>query len=199
MVCRQQACLWRHIPLPYFVLCAILSALLIARSSHAGPQPVGLWLAVDTRELTLSVMQGDSPLKVYENIAIGSNGSTSQKKVLDEKTPLGDFRINAIRASSRFRLFLAIDYPTMDDIQNAFDEERINEDEYNTLHQAQLRGLPVPQNTSLGGHLGIHGVGYGNVEVHSRFNWTNGCIALTNDQVDELAAWVSVGTRVSIR
>jgi lipoprotein-anchoring transpeptidase ErfK/SrfK len=37
------------------------------------------------------------------------------------------------------------------------------------------------------------------VEVHNRFNWTNGCIALTNDQVDELAGWVNVGTKVRIR
>jgi lipoprotein-anchoring transpeptidase ErfK/SrfK len=37
------------------------------------------------------------------------------------------------------------------------------------------------------------------VEVHNRFNWTNGCIALTNEQIDELAGWAVVGTRISIR
>jgi murein L,D-transpeptidase YafK len=199
MVYRRHMCLWRHILIPSFVLSAIVLALLTSRPGHAGTQPVGLWLAVDTHELTLSIMQGDSPLKVYSNIAIGSNGATSQRKLLDKKTPLGDFRINAIKTSSRFRLFLSIDYPTMEDAQKAFDEERISEDEYSALSQALLKGMPPPQNTSLGGHLGIHGVGLGNVEVHNRFNWTNGCIALTNDQVDELAGWVNVGTKVRIR
>jgi hypothetical protein len=56
-----------------------------------------------------------------------------------------------------------------------------------------------PQNTPLGGFIGIHGIGIGDPKIHALFNWTEGCIALTNEQVDELAQWVHVGTPVTIR
>ena len=49
------------------------------------------------------------------------------------------------------------------------------------------------------GQLGIHGVGMGDMKVHETVNWTEGCIALTNEQVRDLAKWVVVGTRVVVR
>ena len=60
-------------------------------------------------------------------------------------------------------------------------------------------GRTPPQNTPLGGHIGIHGVGAGDPRIHTNFNWTNGCVALTNEQVTRLAALIKVGTRVEIR
>jgi lipoprotein-anchoring transpeptidase ErfK/SrfK len=42
-------------------------------------------------------------------------------------------------------------------------------------------------------------VGEGSVAVHEQYNWTNGCVALTNDQIDRLARWVKIGTPVEIR
>lgn len=183
---------------PRLFLFSLVLAFAVFPASRAVAQAGDIWLSVDTSALTLSVMQGDSTLKVYTNIAIGSNGVTRQKRVKDEKTPLGDFRINGIDTSQRFRLFLSIDYPNMRDTQKAFDEGRIDAAQYEALRQAWRQGRPPPQNTSLGGNLGIHGIGAGSVEIHNNFNWTNGCIALTNDQVEELAAQVRIGTRVRI-
>ena len=183
---------------PWLFLFSLVLAFAVYPASRSVAQAGDIWLSVDTSALTLSVMQGDSTLKVYTNIAIGSNGVTRQKRVKDEKTPLGDFRINGIDTSQRFRLFLSIDYPNMRDVQKAFDEGRIDAAEYEALRQAWRRSRPPPQNTSLGGNLGIHGIGAGSMEIHNSFNWTNGCIALTNDQVEELAAQVRIGTRVRI-
>jgi L,D-peptidoglycan transpeptidase YkuD (ErfK/YbiS/YcfS/YnhG family) len=39
----------------------------------------------------------------------------------------------------------------------------------------------------------------GDEKIHGRFNWTEGCIAVTNEQIDELAQWVGIGTLVSVR
>jgi hypothetical protein len=61
------------------------------------------------------------------------------------------------------------------------------------------KGRLPPQNTALGGRIGLHGLGRGDPKVHQQFNWTNGCIALTNEQIDQLLTWVGKGTRVSIR
>lgn len=158
-----------------------------------------IWLLVDTTALTLKVMQGESTLQQYENIAIGSNGPTLAKLVRDETTPLGEFRISGFNPLSRFHLFMAFDYPTMEHARRALADGRLTPQEYVAVNNAWLAEEPPPQNTPLGGYLGIHGLGVGDEEIHGRFNWTNGCIAVTNEQIDELAQWVVVGTRVSVR
>jgi len=158
-----------------------------------------IWLAVDTQRLNLAVMQGDTELKLFENIAIGSNGPTLAKHRGDETTPLGEFKITEIRPSARFTLFMAIDYPNRDHIERAFHESRIGPDEYRVLRYDLDHGRPAPQNTSLGGQLGIHGLGRGSPEIHKAVNWTDGCIALTDEQLAELANMVTVGTRVVVR
>ena len=56
-----------------------------------------------------------------------------------------------------------------------------------------------PGDTSIGGSIGIHGVGQGNPKVQGVFDWTHGCIALSNQQVDELADWVYLGMPVEIK
>ena len=158
-----------------------------------------VWVLVDTRQLTLAVMQGDDVLRKFDNIAIGSNGPTRSKLVSDETTPLGDFRISGINPRSRYHLFLALDYPTMDVARKALEDGRIGPQEYIEISNAWLRGQPPPQTTRLGGYLGIHGLGEGSAEIHGSINWTDGCIAVTNEEIDELAHLVGVGTRVSVR
>jgi murein L,D-transpeptidase YafK len=158
-----------------------------------------VWVLVDTDALTLTVMQGDATLRHYENIAIGSNGPTLAKLVSDETTPLGEFRISGINPRSRYHLFMAIDYPTMEHAQRALLDGRLNIEQYMDVNDAWLAGKPPPQDTPLGGYLGIHGLGEGSEEIHGIVNWTDGCIAVTNEEMEELAQWVGVGTRISVR
>lgn len=158
-----------------------------------------VWVAVDTEDLSLRVMEGENPLHVFENIAIGSNGPTLSRRRDDGTTPLGEFTITEIRPSERFELFMAFNYPNLDHTERAFLEERIDAREYRALRYDLDRGLPPSQSTSLGGQLGIHGLGAGDIKVHETVNWTEGCIALTNEQLEELAKWVVVGTRVVVR
>lgn len=181
-----------------------LSLLLVFQSmfiplSTAMAEPGEIWVLVDTQELTLVVMEGESVLQKYDNIAIGSNGPTLAKLVSDETTPLGDFRISGVNERSRYRLFLALDYPTMEHAQRALDDGRLSPEEYIAVNNAWLAKVPPPQNTRLGGHLGIHGLGGGSEEIHGIVNWTDGCIAVTNEQIEELSHWVGVGTRVTVR
>ena len=180
----------------FLTTCLVLPAVSPLNKAMAGATDV--WLAVDTDKLSLAVMQGDQPLKVFENIAIGSNGPTMTKQRDDEKTPLGEFTITQVKPSARFKLFMALSYPNLDHTERAFQEQRIGVKEYKTLTYDLKHGRPPSQHTSLGGQLGIHGVGAGDMKIHESVNWTNGCIALTNDQLQELAGWVAVGTRVVV-
>nr|WP_279537138.1 L,D-transpeptidase [Aestuariicella hydrocarbonica] len=170
-------------------------------SGEAVPATPRRWLLVDTGLLTLSVMEGSEAIYHVQNIAIGSNGTGNHhnKRLRDEKTPLGDFTITAIRPSNRFHLFVGFDYPTMSYADAAVADGRISQEEYAALQSAWHQNLPIPQSTGLGGYFGIHGVGAGNARIHRLFNWTNGCIALTNQQIEQLARLITVGTPVSIR
>ena len=178
---------------------ALLALCCLALAGLAPAANDELWLLVDTEALTVSVMRQEQPVHTFSNIALGSNGTTWNKRLGDEKTPFGDYRISDIRDSRKYHRFLALNYPTMAHVQRARQDGRIDETEYRALAGAIEQGLPPPQDTRLGGFLGIHGVGGGDPEIHALFNWTNGCIALTDEQVDELAELVAVGTRVSVR
>jgi lipoprotein-anchoring transpeptidase ErfK/SrfK len=70
---------------------------------------------------------------------------------------------------------------------------------FDDIDFAVRHGRLPPQNTPLGGNLGIHGIGSGDSQIHSAYNWTEGCVALTNTQMDKLLQFVSLGTKVVIQ
>lgn len=159
----------------------------------------GIWVDVNTTEHTLTVMQGDKVEHIFENIAIGRFGTTWHKITKDDKTPLGDFRIGWINEQSRYYRFFGLDYPNRETAQRAFEDNRITEETWLTILKATNQEKTPPQNTILGGFIGIHGIGRGDPEIHDQFHWTNGCIALTNKQIDQLGKWLKPGVMVKIR
>ncbi|MEZ5584511.1 MAG: L,D-transpeptidase [Candidatus Competibacteraceae bacterium] len=161
--------------------------------------PAEPWLLVDTKADTLTVMQGARPVEVFHNIALGSRGAGIKYRRGDEVTPLGNFRIGWVNPHSRFKLFFGLDYPNREYADRAYQQGRINAATHRRIIDAIERGRTPPQNTPLGGQIGIHGVGAGDPEIHEYFNWTSGCIALDNSQITRLAKWVQIGTRVEIR
>ena len=159
----------------------------------------GIWIDVDTSTHTLSVMQGNAIQTVFKNVAIGRYGTTWSKMTKDDKTPLGRFRVGWINEKSRYYRFFGLNYPNLDTAKRALDENRITEETWLSILEAKSMGKTPPQNTPLGGHIGIHGIGRGDQEIHEEYNWTNGCIALTNAQIDQLGKWIKPGILVNIR
>ncbi len=159
----------------------------------------GIWIDVDTNAHTLSVMQGDTIQAVFKNVAIGRYGTTWSKMTKDDKTPLGRFRVGWINEKSRYYRFFGLNYPNLDTAKRALDENRITEETWLSILEAKIMGKTPPQNTPLGGHIGIHGIGRGDQKIHHEYNWTNGCIALTNEQIDQLGKWIKPGILVNIR
>ena len=159
----------------------------------------GVWIDVDTSTHTLSVMQGNVIQTVFKNVAIGRYGTTWSKMTKDDKTPLGRFRVGWINENSRYYRFFGLNYPNLDTAKRALDENRITEETWLSILEAKSMGKTPPQNTPLGGHIGIHGIGRGDQEIHHEYNWTNGCIALTNEQIDQLGKWIKPGILVNIR
>lgn len=156
------------------------------------------WLMIDAAAQTLFVMQDGVVLERFGNIAIGRNGTSAQRRSGDNTTPLGIFNIAWVNRQSKYKTFFGFDYPTQTHAALALEQQRISSATYDVISKAILKGQLPPQNTPLGGHLGIHGLGRANPKIHNSLNWTQGCIALTNKQIDALAKWIRVGTRVVV-
>lgn len=169
---------------------------LISVNSIAGDN---VWLLVDTQKQNMEVKKGDKTVAVLENIAIGRNGAGEKSHRGDDVTPIGDYRIGWINERSSFRKFFGLTYPNVEHADSALKQGKIDINTHQAITRAHSAGQIPPQNTELGGQIGIHGLGSANLSIHKATNWTHGCIALTNDQIDQLSQWVEKGTLVTVK
>jgi len=178
------------------ILFSVLAYSAMAASPTDAESP---WVLVDTRTLVVRVMQGGTELARFEDISIGRGGAAEARQRGDERTPLGTFHVAWINDDSPYYRFFGFDFPTLAHAEKARKDGVISDRDYQRIKAAVAAGRVPPQDTPLGGRLGIHGIGAGDIRVHRSFNWTEGCIALTNEQIKNLAKWLHLGTRVVVR
>ena len=175
-------------------LLMLLSGLPSAFAADVQPR-----LLVDTEALTLTVMQGDQPQLTLHNLAIGRYGTSAEKHRGDNKTPLGQFRITRIESSTAFYRFIGLSYPDAERATREHIQGGLSEQALQAILSAHRERTPPPQHTPLGGDIGIHGLGKADPQLHETMNWTRGCVALTDRQIDSLLPWLEVGMAVEIR
>ncbi|MGR8935546.1 MAG: L,D-transpeptidase family protein [Gammaproteobacteria bacterium] len=176
----------------YLFIFAVVAAL-PAHASNA------IWLLVDTRTQKMEVKDGERTVDVFEHIAIGRGGAGFKQRRGDNITPIGTYRIGWINDKSSFHRFFGLNYPDANSAHRGLARGEVSyRDFYNVVSAHRHNAIP-PQNTPLGGRIGIHGLGAGDLSVHQNFNWTHGCIALTNKEIDRLAQWIDEGTVVKIK
>lgn len=125
----------------------------------------------------MEAYSGNELLKTYD-IALGKNPVGHKEYEGDTKTPEGTYTINARNPHSGYHKNLGVSYPN----------------EADKAHAVKLGKSP-------GGDIKIHGLKNGRGYIgkfHRTKNWTNGCIAVTNDEVDELYAAVVTGAVIEI-
>ncbi len=157
-------------------------------------------IEISKAERTLRLKSGPRIEKVYP-IAYGRGGRGDKHQAGDGITPVGSYRIVKVKNNSRFHTFLHLNYPNLKDAFLGLRDQVISEPQFFQILGA-LRNHHIPlQNTPLGGAIGIHGIGditEEKLQIHRTINWTKGCIALTNDQIDDLMNYVGIGTKVVI-
>lgn len=158
-----------------------------------------IWLLVDPQSSTLHVYRGEREIERFHPISVGRAGTARLHLRGDNKTPTGEFRINWINRDSDFHIFLGLNYPTLAHAREAQEAGLMSTMEFHDYLSYYRRHGNPPQDTVLGGNIGIHGIGEGDPSIHARFNWTEGCVAVTNRQIEKLASWVELGTKVIIR
>lgn len=181
---------WGGSTLAAVLLLVLATATVRAESGH--------WIHIDTEAATLSLMEEDQRVRQFSNIAIGRGGTAPHPRAGDNRTPVGEYRIGWINQDSRYHLFLGLAFPNLSQAARAWQNGLIDGDAYERIVRSlRNQGVP-PQDTPLGGYLGIHGLGQVSPALHRRFNWTEGCIAVTNHQIEALHRWVDVGAKVVI-
>jgi murein L,D-transpeptidase YafK len=130
----------------------------------------------DQRRLLL--LHGDKMLKVY-TVALGREPQGHKTRKGDGRTPEGTYRLDSRNPRSRFHLALHISYPNESD-----------------------RARAIAAGASPGGDIMIHGLpnGLGWIgKLHRFVDWTDGCIAVTNREMEEIWRAVDDRTPIEIR
>ncbi|MBB3189376.1 L,D-transpeptidase family protein [Halomonas cerina] len=176
---------------------ALMTDLLVTASRPRYPDE--LWVLVDDREASLGIYRGTALIERFSPVSLGRGGAKPQRVSGDRTTPLGEFRVNRFNPESKFHIFVGLDYPTPTHARMALESGLYSQRDYDDYFRYYRRHGYPPQQTVLGGFIGIHGVGVGDPEIHERFHWTDGCVAVTDPQVEKLSSLVDIGTRVVIR
>jgi murein L,D-transpeptidase YafK len=159
-------------------LVALLSIAAISASSNAADNLHATKIVIEKSQHKMLLMDGKTVLRTY-TVALGRGGAGPKVREGDEKTPEGLYRISGRKRESGYHYALIISYPAAKDI-------------------AAARKLGVKP----GGDIMIHGIrnGLGWLGgAHRMLDWTAGCIAVTDPEIDEIARAVPDGTPVEIR
>ena len=135
-------------------------------------------ILIEKKERRLTLISKGKVLKTYK-IALGGNPDGPKERQGDNKTPEGTYIIDSRNKDSRYHLSLHISYP------NEKDKKRAKE-------------LGV----SPGGDIMIHGIKNGFSwagDLHTEVDWTKGCIAVTDEGIEEIDKLAPNGTIVEIR
>ena len=171
---------------------------LLSPAAYCSEDNYQLFISKSDKEMLIK--KGDTIIKRFD-IALGKGGKGTKQRLGDNKTPIGVYKISDFKADSKFHYFMQLDYPNLLDAWYGYKNKVINAGDFKRIAYAFKDKRKPPQNTALGGYIGIHGLGESNKEklkIHESFNWTEGCIALKNSEINKLRNYVSIGTRVTI-
>ena len=135
-------------------------------------------IIVEKGKRKLHIYSSRKLIKTYK-ISLGRNHRGRKEFEGDKKTPEGLYYINDKNPNSGYHKNLGISYPNKKDLKHA---KSIGK--------------------SAGGQIKIHGLknSYGWIgKLHLIFDWTMGCIAVTNKEIDELYEFVKIGTPIEIK
>ena len=159
--------------LAWTFLFALLPCVCVAQGNTAVDHVV-----VYKHDRRLVLLSTGKEVKSYR-VALGAEPSGPKTRQGDHRTPEGSYVLDSRNGRSQFYKAYHISYPSSKDILSA-------------------RKLGVAP----GGDIMLHGLGkgYGWVgKAHALHDWTDGCVAVTNEEIDEIWTLVRVGTPIEIK
>ena len=147
------------------------------RDAAAADRPVDLVVVYKSRQI-MQLLSGNEVVRSYK-VAVGRNPHGHKQKAGDRRTPEGTYVIDRHKKDSRFYKSLHISYPNREDLAKA----------------KNSGNFP-------GGNIMIHGLPKGYEDLTDLLlttNWTKGCIAVKNTDMDEIWRLVADGTPIIIK
>jgi murein L,D-transpeptidase YafK len=165
-----------------------------ATSATPGPAPARLTapkIVVKKADRRLELYSSARLVRSYR-IGLGLSPAGDKAREGDRRTPEGSFYVTDKNRKSKFFRSLRLSYPNIAAAERGRRARLITQWQYRRIVRAIRRGGTPAQNTPLGGEILIHGGG-------AQRDWTWGCVALDNRDVQELFGAVPVGTPVLIK
>lgn len=156
-------------------LALLVGALLVGAAAGAETAVDAVVVRKAKREMVL--MGGGDVVRRYR-IALGREPVGAKRRQGDGKTPEGEYTITGRNRWSSYHRSLRISYP------NAVDRERARRERVAPGGDIMIHGLPNGR-----GNLGA---------LHTKWDWTEGCIAVTNEEIEEIWRMVADGTPLRI-
>ncbi len=147
----------------------------VPRDARTGQPIIADYLVIDKSERLLIAYQNGRPVRAYRGLQFGDAPAGHKRFQGDERTPEGLYTIDTRNPRSSYHLSLRISYPNNQD-----------------------RAFASQYGRSPGGDIFIHGQPTGR-PGRMRGDWTDGCVALTNAEIEELWQIVPDGTPIEIR
>ncbi len=162
---------------------AALSATLCLSASPSKPSKLAIPLQADSililkKNHVMELLAGGQVIRTYK-VALGRGGLAPKQKEGDKRTPEGHYTIDSRLEASRYHRALHISYPNAEDVKRA---EKMGVSPGSAI---MIHGLPN----------GMRWLG----ASHRLFDWTEGCVAVTDGEIEEIWKLVPVGTPVEIR
>ncbi len=159
-----------------FALCLITACAPVERSADLPGDARANFILVDKSDRTLTLYNGGTVLKTYTDLQFGDAPKGHKQFEGDERTPEGRYTIDTRNPNSAYHLSLRISYPN-----------------------AQDRAFAAARGRSPGGDIFLHGQPNALPMGRIPGDWTDGCIALSNQEIEELWGAISDGTPIEIR
>jgi len=158
-------------------------------------------IIIDRDTYALNLYEDTVLVKSYR-VSFGRNIHKIKNKAGDEATPVGEYKICSIDTSHQYHIFFRLNYPNLNDAAEALRKGWITQKEFNQIKFEFYYEGCTKYNEALGGDIGIHGIGRLNYIFKNLpfvFNWTNGSIAMSDENMNELYSIIKVGTKVVVK
>ncbi len=201
MVKRVATWPWKHLP-PFKAAVALMGLATVVGSAIGGGQWVveshratAILLAaprvtvIKSRRI-LFLFDGHALVRSYP-IDLGVDPIGAKRHADDARTPEGRFRVVSKNAESKYRRFIGIDYPDLATVDRGLSSGLISAGQAASIRADLAAGRCPDWDTAVGGGIGLHGNRVGR-------DWTAGCIALSDEHIEELFSVLRIGDPIEI-
>jgi len=163
------------------------------RDAHTNHTRKRIFHRTTEGDVYIVVIKSNYELQVYDKegwyatypAVFGSKSLEDKMMAGDRKTPEGIYHIVSKRPHEKWDKIMDLDYPTPADVSK--------------FNERKAKGL-IPANAKIGNGIAIHGTWpHDDMAVDAYQNWTNGCVSLKCEDMDEVYRIAPVGTKVIIQ